>query len=51
MTVFEEMREGLKKAVIDPIVKAIVITGADGIFSAGNQCLTLSHYLWNPATD
>lgn len=35
VTVCEEMREGLKKAVIDPIVKAIVITGADGIFSTG----------------
>ncbi|PNJ69250.1 EHHADH isoform 5 [Pongo abelii] len=46
-----DIKEGLQKAVIDHTIKAIVICGAEGKFSAGNLSLTLSHYLWNPATD
>lgn len=51
MAVMKEIKEGLRKAAADSTVKAIVICGADGKFSAGNQRLTLSQYLWNPATD
>uniref|UniRef100_A0A8I3W3R9 Peroxisomal bifunctional enzyme n=1 Tax=Callithrix jacchus TaxID=9483 RepID=A0A8I3W3R9_CALJA len=50
MALLREMEEGLQKAVTDHTIKAIVICGAEGKFSAGND-LTLSHCLWNPATD
>lgn len=49
--VLSGIKEGLQKAIADPTIKAIVICGADGKFSAGNQYLTLSGYLRNPATD
>ena len=45
------IKEGLRKAITDHTVKAIVICGADGKFSAGNQSVTLSHCLRKPATD
>uniref|UniRef100_A0A8D0NA77 Enoyl-CoA hydratase and 3-hydroxyacyl CoA dehydrogenase n=2 Tax=Sus scrofa TaxID=9823 RepID=A0A8D0NA77_PIG len=49
VSVLHGIKEGLQKALTDHTVKAIVICGTDGIFSAGN-CLTLSHYFSNPAT-
>uniref|UniRef100_A0A673TU16 Peroxisomal bifunctional enzyme n=1 Tax=Suricata suricatta TaxID=37032 RepID=A0A673TU16_SURSU len=49
ISVLHGIKEGLQKALRDHTVKAIVICGADGKFSAGNS-LTLSHYLWNPTT-
>ncbi|XP_036207083.1 peroxisomal bifunctional enzyme isoform X1 [Myotis myotis] len=35
IAVFNGLKEGLQKAITDPTVKAIVICGADGNFSAG----------------
>nr|KAF6477451.1 enoyl-CoA hydratase and 3-hydroxyacyl CoA dehydrogenase [Molossus molossus] len=35
LAVFDGIKEGLEKALIDPTVKAIVICGANGNFSAG----------------
>lgn len=49
--VLRGIKDGLQKATTDRTVKAIVLCGADGKFSAGNQSLTLSHCLWKPVTD
>ncbi|XP_028360752.1 peroxisomal bifunctional enzyme [Phyllostomus discolor] len=55
MTVLSGLKEGLQKAVTDPTVKAIVICGANGNFSAGadihgfsaptNSEFTLGHFI------
>nr|KAF6477450.1 enoyl-CoA hydratase and 3-hydroxyacyl CoA dehydrogenase [Molossus molossus] len=37
LAVFDGIKEGLEKALIDPTVKAIVICGANGNFSAGTN--------------
>lgn len=39
--VVQALEQGVKKADADPAVKAVVICGANGIFSAGKNSLSI----------
>uniref|UniRef100_A0A493TV67 Peroxisomal bifunctional enzyme n=1 Tax=Anas platyrhynchos platyrhynchos TaxID=8840 RepID=A0A493TV67_ANAPP len=44
LTVLQALEDGLKKADADPSVKAVMICGENGKFSAGTDGFTRSHH-------